>query len=553
MALSKEQGEQVWLSRWEDWKERAAVKHGGKYLYPSPVREGNKIRILCPEHGEFSQLPAKHMHGQGCSKCAGRGADRVAQMKAQYPEWDWSGVVFGNTKDKLILTCQTHGVFETTLNRLSNKREGLSPCPSCARDSGGAARRIASAEWNNRVKSLFEGRVTLDESTSHDDKSRFECNLHGEFFAKLSDVVNGHGCPACGQEKRQSWMGDNLVVSADEFLQRALELNGDRYEYDLSTFTRTNKQIRIICKEHGEFWQIARNHLTLQAQCPRCSNSVSKGEDEIADYLSGLGYEVKRRQRVLDGKELDIVVPELNLAIEYCGVYWHGENYKEPDYHAMKLSLARAKGFRLITVFEDEWVEQKDKVKWKLINLLGGDDKIYARNTEIAAVDWPDAKAFLTIYHLQGAGKPTAKCYALKHLGEIVALITWGEDRFSNSGYLEMYRFCMRGGVRVVGGLSKLIKNSDTGGRNLVTYADLRWGDGEGYGKVGFTKVGETKPGYFWCKGISRFNRQGFQKHKLQEKLKVFDPSLSESDNCRNNGYWKTYDCGHAKWELRHG
>ena len=85
----------------------------------------------------------------------------------------------------------------------------------------------------------------------------------------------------------------------------------------------------------------------------------------------------------------------------------------------------------------------------------------------------------------------------------------------------------------------------------LVTYADLRWGTGDAYGKVGFTKVGVTRPNYSWCKGIIRYSRHHFQKHKLEKVLKTFDPSLSEAENCHRNGMWRIYDCGHSKWEMK--
>ena len=40
------------------------------------------------------------------------------------------------------------------------------------------------------------------------------------------------------------------------------------------------------------------------------------------------------------------------------------------------------------------------------------------------------------------------------------------------------------------------------------------------------------------------------QKHKLADRLKVFDPALSEAENCRANGLWRIHDCGHLKLEL---
>ncbi len=52
--------------------EKATIVHNGKYDYSKVVYSGtnNKVTIICPTHGEFSQRAAGHLHGQGCPKCA---------------------------------------------------------------------------------------------------------------------------------------------------------------------------------------------------------------------------------------------------------------------------------------------------------------------------------------------------------------------------------------------------------------------------------------------------------------------------------------------------
>ena len=65
---------------------------------------------------------------------------------------------------------------------------------------------------------------------------------------------------------------------------------------------------------------------------------------------------------------------------------------------------------------------------------------------------------------------------------------------------------------------------------------------------------GRTAPGYFWCNSAGeRLTRHAMQKHKLADRLRAFDPALSEAENCRANGLWRIYDCGHLKLELAVG
>lgn len=551
MPLSKEQGEAVWLKRWPAWLEKAHAKHDGKYTYPSPTRdESGKVKVVCSEHGEFWQLPAKHVFGQGCGKCSGRGADRKQALERAYPEWDWSGVAIPETtKEMFTFHCTQHGPQESSVNRLLTK-PGTSPCPRCSRLAG--AYRVSPETWEQRITEQWGDGVTLDLDSveAGRDKARFTCKAHGLFTSILADVANGHGCPSCGR----SQAGEACRTGFDDFRALARLNHGDRYTYHPDTYTVTAEKTKITCKGHGDFWQIARNHTSpiLQAGCPKCSMNVSKGEEQVAEYLRSLGLVVQERVRPLKTWELDILLPELNVAVEYCGIYWHGDRFKEAMYHQEKQQKVAATGIRLITVFCDEWRGSRAKVEAQLRSLVGRSHKVGARQCSLVKLPWLQAKAFLDEFHLQNAGRPAAHCYGLVKDGLLLEVATWGTDRFSESGDAELLRLCTRADYTVSGGLSRLISafKADTGAQKLLTYADLRWGEGAGYGKVGFKRVGTTPPGYFWAKGLNRWSRVRFQKHKLEKLLEVFDPKKSETENCIANGYWKVYDCGHAKWQL---
>lgn len=56
----------------EVWLERFKSAHGDKYDYSKSLITGakTKITIICPEHGEFEQIPKKHAKGQNCPLCA---------------------------------------------------------------------------------------------------------------------------------------------------------------------------------------------------------------------------------------------------------------------------------------------------------------------------------------------------------------------------------------------------------------------------------------------------------------------------------------------------
>ena len=117
---------------------------------------------------------------------------------------------------------------------------------------------------------------------------------------------------------------------------------------------------------------------------------TSKAEKEVAEYvISLLGEDaVETSNRfIINPYELDIYIPELSIAIEFNGIYWHTESQgKDKRYHYNKWEKCKDKGIQLITIWEDEWRDKQDIVKSMLAHKLGvsQDRKVYARNTTIS-------------------------------------------------------------------------------------------------------------------------------------------------------------------------
>ena len=106
--------------------------------------------------------------------------------------------------------------------------------------------------------------------------------------------------------------------------------------------------------------------------CTKCSG-VRKGsakEIQVAEYITGIGVEIERHQRLLDGREIDIFIPDKNLGIEFHGLYWHSEPFRGKYYHSEKHNSALALDIRLIQIFEDEWNNHQYEIKLRLNELL---------------------------------------------------------------------------------------------------------------------------------------------------------------------------------------
>ena len=287
--------------------------------------------------------------------------------------------------------------------------------------------------------------------------------------------------------------------------------------------------------------------------CPKCYFNTSRVEAEVRDFVElYFSNPIYNPREIIPPKEIDIFIPEINLAIEVDGIYYHTETFgKDSDYHLQKSLACWDQGIDLVHIFEDEWLFKKDIVMSMLLNRFGQTSRrIFARKCTIGEVDASFARDFLEENHIQGF--INGRHFGLAYGDELVSLITVGKPRFNKKYDIEIYRFCSVLDTTVVGGLSRLIKyvQKKLNPKSILTYVDLRYGIGKGYSKVGFNYVGISKPGYFYVKDNQRYHRQQFQKHKLSTILETFDPNLTEEENMFENGYYRIWDCGNAIFEL---
>jgi hypothetical protein len=256
-------------------------------------------------------------------------------------------------------------------------------------------------------------------------------------------------------------------------------------------------------------------------------------------------------------KELDIYIPSSKIGIEFNGLFWHSEitGNKNKVYHLNKTNSCIFKGIRLIHIFENEWLYQKDIVKSILKNTLNKTpNKIYARNCEIKEVNDKESEVFLNENHIQKSDRSTIKL-GLYHNNNLVSIMTFAISRFDKKYQYEMIRFCNKINTSVIGGANKLFSYfvNAYNPTSVVSYSDRRYFSGNVYQNLGFKFERNTPPNYFYI--INNYkelkSRMNFQKYKLKNILTVFDKKLTEWENMKNNGFDRIWDCGHSKWVLR--
>lgn len=286
--------------------------------------------------------------------------------------------------------------------------------------------------------------------------------------------------------------------------------------------------------------------------CPTCNPlSSSKGEQEIAFYLKK-NYEIIQNTRsLIKPYEIDIYIPEKKLAIEYNGVYWHSKNGGAPkpdNYHQIKYILCKTAGITLLQFFDDEWYNKKDICLAIINSKLGVFNRVIgARKCTLKKVSSPIQKEFLNLNHIQGY-TTSSVAYGLYYENELICLGTFSKSRFNKKYDYELLRFATKIDCRVQGGLSKILSEfqKNFSESNVISYCDKRLFTGRSYESVGFKKIDESEPNYYYLDKSykHRHSRIKFQKHKLKNLLEVYDPKLSEWENMKLNGYDKIYDAG---------
>jgi DNA-binding CsgD family transcriptional regulator/endogenous inhibitor of DNA gyrase (YacG/DUF329 family) len=280
--------------------------------------------------------------------------------------------------------------------------------------------------------------------------------------------------------------------------------------------------------------------------------SASQYERELINFIETLTDKevVANSRQVIPPQELDIFIPELNLAIEFNGLYWHSElSGKNKFYHVNKTQMCHKKGIRLIHIYEHLWKANPTLVKSRLKNLfLSNENTFFARKCHVVSnIPTQQAREFFRINHIQGFA-PASIYLGLSYGNSIVSMMSFGKARYSSKYEYELIRFCSQQNCNVVGGASKMFKYfvNTFSPSSIITYSDKTWNTGNVYAKMGFTYSHTSDPNYhYFAKGENTVvSRIKFQKHKLKAILEHFDPLKTEWENMIENEYDRIWDCG---------
>lgn len=296
-------------------------------------------------------------------------------------------------------------------------------------------------------------------------------------------------------------------------------------------------------------WQKTTNSFSPHCEKHINSNWQSKGEKELKDWIASLGIEIISNNRNVISKEIDILIPSKDIAIEFNGLWWHSEVYKKKDEAYEKWKECKEKGIQLLTIWEDDWREKKEIVKSLLASKLGLSRRIYARECEIREIGPKESNDFLERTHLQGSCQSSIR-YGLFYSDKLVAVMTFGRSRFdkNENGY-ELLRFSSEIEITIVGGFSKLLKHfiRKNSPKKIISYSNCDISIGNVYIKNGFKEISHSLS-YWWFKDGKRVPRYKCTKKKLIEK--GYDKNMAEDEIMHSKKFYKIYGSGNSRYEL---
>ena len=286
--------------------------------------------------------------------------------------------------------------------------------------------------------------------------------------------------------------------------------------------------------------------------CYPIGDNKSIKEKILLEYIQSI-YTGEIISGYRDALEIDIYLPDLKIGIEFNGLYWHSEKFKESNYHINKLNYFKEKDIDIKFIWEDDFDKNLDIIKSQISNWLSlTQTKIYARKTEVRRItNVEEYRNFLNKNHIQGY-VASKLAYGLYYQDQLVSLMCFdkkeGRLNMEESGW-NLNRFCNLINTNVIGGASKLLNHFIKINKpsRIISYADKDWSNGNLYFKLGFDLVSESKPDYKYIVDGIRKSKQNFTKTKLGKM--GHDISLTESQIMSSIGINRVYDCGKIKFE----
>lgn len=170
-----------------------------------------------------------------------------------------------------------------------------------------------------KSQNLFGDKYNYEKThyVNKNTKVTITCPIHGDWEQSPESHYKSTGCPKCARESKYK---DRVTKCAEEFIDKAKLVHGNKYNYSKTLYKSARENVTIICPEHGEFTQRAHAHLAGQ-NCPACGRiGMLQGRENLrksteafiteAKQIHGNAYDYSITEYFTARKNLAIVCPK---------------------------------------------------------------------------------------------------------------------------------------------------------------------------------------------------------------------------------------------------
>ena len=243
------------------------------------VSTNHKIILIDKEYNSRHEIiPKILLKGTKCTitNCLNSNDYAIKQFrKIHGDKYDYSKFNYINSKSKSIIICHLHGEF---LQEHSSHKQGVG-CDKCGRDKVQIASSLGHENVINKIKQIHGDKY---------DYSKVAYNKSTEKVIIIDREYNTEHLIAPNKifSKKTECTIQNAVNPTEYFIKRATNIHGKRFDYSYSKYENNDKDIIIICPEHGRFNTKPSLHLNKNGGCNKCSNNQVKRQDELISLFN---------------------------------------------------------------------------------------------------------------------------------------------------------------------------------------------------------------------------------------------------------------------------
>lgn len=260
-------------------------------------------------------------------------------------------------------------------------------------------------------------------------------------------------------------------------------------------------------------------------------------QDSIQEWLESLGIIVMcNNRKIIAPKEIDLFLPEFNVGIEYNGIFHHTEisGKRGEHYHYEKYTACGKLGIYLMQICSTVYKRQPNVIKHFILDRIGMTAAVCASQCEVVEVSLADVRVFLQEHQIRNWREIGQYTIGLTYHGALFQVITFADRQ--NSGY-ELTQIATKQGFLINGGVAKMFNYfcDIRKPRSILSYCDSRYFTGNTLKTIGFEKIDDGVPTYWYTDYKKIYHKDEFTIDKLT--IMGHNPLLTELENMLLFGY----------------